>query len=275
MRIVCFDHDGFPRYGVRDGDAVREPLEQPIADPSSLFGWLRTGALPAGPSRPLAGLALLPPVPRPGKILCIGLNYRDHAAETGKELPDYPTVFLRTASSLVAHDAPLLLPRESSRLDFEAELAVVIGTGGRRIAERDALSHVGGYACFNDATIRDYQGRTSQWGMGKNFDRTGGFGPDLVTPDELPPGAAGLRVRTRLDSETMQDGTTDDMVFGVPSLIALLSEVMTLEPGDVIITGTPAGVGYVRTPRLYMRAGQVVEIEIEGIGILRNSVVAD
>ncbi|MCQ8241354.1 fumarylacetoacetate hydrolase family protein [Rhizosaccharibacter radicis] len=275
MRIICFEQDGQPRYGVRDPGGVREPLDQLIRDPAALFGWLRTAAPPIGPLHLPGTVKLLPPVPRPNKILCIGLNYRDHAAETGNPLPDYPTVFLRTAASLAAHETALLLPRESSKLDFEAELAVVVGTGGRRIAEGDALSHVGGYSCFNDATLRDYQTRSSQWGMGKNFDRTGGFGPDLVTPDELPPGARGLSIRTRLDGDIMQDGTTNDMVFGVAPLIALLSEAMTLEPGDVIITGTPAGVGVARRPRLYMRAGQTVEIEIEGIGTLRNIVEAD
>lgn len=226
----------------------------------------------SGPELDLAAAELLPPLASPGKILCIGLNYADHVAETGLELPAYPEVFARFSSTLIGHGAPMPSQALSSQLDFEGELAVVIGRGGRRIAKAEALDHVAGYSIFNDATIRDYQFKTRQWTMGKNFDGTGAFGPVLVTPEELPAGAKGLRLRTRLNGAVMQDAGTDRMVFDVASLIALLSEVMTLAPGDLIVTGTPSGVGFTRTPPVFMRPGDVCEIEIEGIGLLRNKV---
>jgi len=220
---------------------------------------------------PLA-VTRLPPIPRPGKIICIGLNYADHSRESGFEPPAYPAVFARYASSLVAHGAPILSPPESGQLDYEGELAVVIGRPGRRIAETDALSHVAGYAAFNDASIRDFQMRSTQWTMGKTFDGTGAFGPELVTPDELPPGAAALRLETRLNGKVVQSASTDELIFGVARLVALLSEVMTLEPGDVIVSGTPAGIGAARTPPLWMVPGDQVEVEIEGVGRLSNPI---
>jgi 2-keto-4-pentenoate hydratase/2-oxohepta-3-ene-1,7-dioic acid hydratase in catechol pathway len=213
-------------------------------------------------------------MPEPDKIVCIGLNYVDHAKEGGNPIPDYPAVFMRTKSSLVAHGQPLVRPTCSDKFDYEAELAIVIGKRARNVTEANALSHVFGYSCFNDGSIRDYQRKATQWTMGKNFDGTGPFGPDIVTADELPAGAAGLRVVSRLNGETMQNGNTSDMIFSVARTIALISEVMTLEPGDVIITGTPAGVGYARKPPVFMRPGDVCEIEVEGIGILRNPVVS-
>lgn len=217
----------------------------------------------------------LPVLPHPGKILCVGLNYRDHSAESGFQQPAYPTLFARFASSLVGHDAAILRPRQSEQLDYEGEIAAVIGRGGRHIGRAAALDHVAGYALFNDASIRDYQTKSPQWTVGKNFDGTGAFGPEFVTADELPPGAAGLRLRTRLNGTVVQDASTDDMVFGVADLVAILSEAMTLEPGDVIVTGTPAGVGLARKPPLWMRPGDVVEVEAEGIGLLRNPIAAE
>lgn len=214
----------------------------------------------------------LPLIEEPGKILCLGLNYRDHATETKHETYDYPIVFARFASSLVAHREPIILPWRSSQLDFEVELAVVIGKKGRNIDSREALSLVAGYSVFNDASIRDYQFKSSQWTMGKNFDQTGSFGPCFVTADELPPGAAGLRVQTRLNGVIMQDANTRDMMFKVPETIAFLSEAMTLNPGDVIIMGTPSGVGMARTPTVYMKEGDVCEVEIEGVGTLLNPI---
>jgi 2-keto-4-pentenoate hydratase/2-oxohepta-3-ene-1,7-dioic acid hydratase in catechol pathway len=181
---------------------------------------------------------------------------------------------MRTKSSLVAHGQPLVRPICSDKFDYEAELAIVIGKPARNVTEANALSHVFGYSCFNDGSIRDYQRKSTQWTMGKNFDGTGPFGPDIVTADELPAGATGLRVVSRLNGETMQNGNTSDMIFSVARTIAIISEVMTLEPGDVIITGTPAGVGYARKPPVFMRPGDVCEIEVEGIGILRNPVVS-
>lgn len=222
----------------------------------------------------LESLSLLPCIPQPGKVICLGVNYVDHAKEGGNTVADYPALFLRCSTSLLAHGAPLKVPAISSKLDFEAELAVVIGRRTRFVSEADALDAVFGYACFNDATLRDYQRRTTQWTIGKNFDATGGFGPCLVTADELPPGCTGLRIESRLNGQVMQSADTSDMVFGVARTISLLSEAVTLEPGDVIVMGTPAGVGYARTPPVWMKAGDVIEIEIERVGLLRNPVVA-
>ena len=272
MRILCFEDRGRPTFGVREGERVT-PLGAPADDPNGLFADL-AAARPAGESRPLSGLRLLPPVPRPGKIVCIGLNYVDHAKEGGNPIPDYPAVFLRTATSLVGPGEAIVRPAASDKLDYEAELAIVIGRRASRVSAERALDHVAGYSCFNDGSLRDYQRKSTQWTMGKNFDRTGAFGPEIVTPDELPPGAHGLRIATRLNGTTLQDGDTADMIFSVPRTIEILSEVMTLEPGDVIITGTPAGVGYPRKPPVFMRPGDVCEIEIEGIGVLRNPIAA-
>jgi acylpyruvate hydrolase len=223
----------------------------------------------------LSEVRLLPVVPRPGKIVCVGLNYADHAQEGGNPRPKYPDFFLRGATSLVAHGQPMVLPRVSDRFDFEAELAVVIGQPVRHAQPSYALDAVAGYACFNDGTLRDYQRRTSQWTIGKNFDGTGGFGPWMVTPDELPVGAAGLNIRSRLNGRIMQQANTRDMLWSVAEIIALISECLTLEPGDVIATGTPAGVGYARNPPVFMRAGDSIEIEIDGIATLRNTIRAE
>lgn len=220
-----------------------------------------------------AGFGFRPLVPSPPKFICLGLNDVDHAAEAGLPVPDYPAMFARVASSLIGHGEPMLRPPESDKLDFEVELAVVIGRGGRRIAEADALDHVAGYAVFNDGSIRDYQTRTPQWTIGKNFHGTGALGPDLVTPDELPPGAAGLRMTTHVDDELMQDGDTGKMVFGVAKTVALLSEALVLEPGDVIAMGTPSGIGHARNPPRYMRAGETCRVAIEGVGEMSNPVV--
>lgn len=227
---------------------------------------------PASARIPLGSARLLPVVPRPGKIICLGLNYADHAAEGGNQRPDYPSFFLRGASSLVAHGAAIQRPRVSSQLDFEAELAVVIGRTSRHLSEADALEAVAGYACFNDATLRDYQRRTAQWTIGKNFDATGALGPWLVPASELPPGATGLKIESRLNGTVMQSSNTAQMLFPVAETLCLLTEALTLEPGDVIVMGTPAGVGYARKPPVWMKAGDTIEIEIEGIGVLSNPV---
>ena len=229
---------------------------------------------PASAGRPLATLELLPCVPEPGKIICLGVNYLDHAKEGGNTVADYPALFLRCSTSLLAHGAPLRLPPVSDKLDFEAELALVISRRTHRVSEADALGSVFGYACFNDATLRDYQRRTTQWTIGKNFDATGGFGPHLVTADALPPGCVGLHIESRLNGRVMQSANTSDMVFNVARTIALLSDCLTLEPGDVLVMGTPAGVGYARNPPVWLQAGDSIEIEIEGIGVLRNPVLA-
>ena len=228
----------------------------------------------AGPDLPLARAALAPVVRNPGKVICLGLNFLAHAKEGGNPVPDYPTVFLRCASSLVAHGRAIMLPAVSDKLDFEAELAVVIGTRAKNCPMKHALAHVAGYACFNDASLRDYQRKTTQWTMGKNFDQTGALGPCLTTVDALPAGASGLHMQSRLNGRVMQDTKLDDMIFSVAQTISLVSDVMTLEPGDVIVMGTPAGVGYARKPPLFMQPGDVIEVEIEGIGVLSNNIAA-
>jgi 2-keto-4-pentenoate hydratase/2-oxohepta-3-ene-1,7-dioic acid hydratase in catechol pathway len=213
------------------------------------------------------------PVANPGKVVCLGLNYADHAKEGGHEVPDYPSLFMRGLTSLIPAGAPLVRPACSERLDYEAELMVVVGRGGRHLSEDAALDAIFGYTLFNDGSVRDYQRKTKQWTAGKNFDATGPVGPVVVTPDELPPGAAGLRISTRLNGRVMQDANTSDMLFPTARTIAILSEIMTLEPGDLLALGTPQGVGHARQPPVWMKAGDVVEVEIEGIGLLRNPVV--
>jgi 2-keto-4-pentenoate hydratase/2-oxohepta-3-ene-1,7-dioic acid hydratase in catechol pathway len=212
----------------------------------------------------------LPPLPHPGKIICVGLNYVDHSLESGFSPPAYPTIFARFASSLVGHGAAIRRPVASVQLDYEGEMVAVIGKGGRHIARSRALEHVAGYSIFNDASIRDYQTKSPQWTVGKNFDATGAFGPVFVTADELPAGGKGLRLQTRLNGRIVQDATTDDMIFDVANLIAILSEAITLEPGDIIVTGTPSGVGMARKPQLFMQDGDICDIELQGVGVLRN-----
>jgi len=208
-----------------------------------------------------------------GKIICVGLNYADHAAESPYDRPAFPVFFLRTETGLVAHNAPIIRPLVSEHLDFEAEMVAVIGKGGRRIPQDRALDHVIAYSLFNDGSIRDWQFKGPQWTLGKNFDDTGPFGPFLVSADEVPPGGKGLRITTRLNGTIVQDANTDDLLFHIPELIARVSEAMTLNPGDILVTGTPAGVGFARKPPLFMKAGDICEVEVQGIGILRNPIV--
>jgi len=286
MRLVSHQSEGGAGWGVQVGDGVVDSQRLGADVPALLPAFIERCTRAPGFARqvaarslaeapsPLSRLQLLPCVPQPGKIVCLGVNYVDHAKEGGNTVADYPTLFLRCSTSLLAHRAPLRVPALSSKLDYEAELAVVIGQRTRFVTEADALGAVFGYACFNDATLRDYQRRTAQWTIGKNFDATGGFGPCLVTADELPPGCTGLHIESRLNGQVMQSANTSDMVFGVARTISLLSECMTLEPGDVIVMGTPAGVGYARTPPVWLTPGDTIEIDIEGIGILSNPVTA-
>lgn len=227
----------------------------------------------AAPVLDMGGVKLLPPLPKPGKIICVGLNYADHAAESPYDAPDYPTLFPRFTTSLIADGDPIVRPRISHELDFEGELVAIIGTTGRNIPKAKATSHVAAYSIFNDGSVRDYQFKAPQWTVGKNFDDTGAFGPYAVTADELPDGAKGLKLQTRLNGEVVQSASTDDLLFPVADLISIISEAITLEAGDIIVTGTPAGIGWARTPKLFMKPGDVVEVEIEGIGTLRNPVV--
>jgi acylpyruvate hydrolase len=220
----------------------------------------------------LATVKTLPPLSTPEKIVCIGLNYVDHSAESGFKQPEYPTVFSRFNSSLIADGDAIIRPPQSVQLDYEGELVAVIGKAARNVAKADALDHVMGYSIFNDASIRDYQFKAPQWTPGKNFDGTGAFGPDLVTADELPRGCEGLRLTTRLNGNIVQDAKISDMVFSVADLVSTLSAFMTLKPGDLIVTGTPSGVGLARKPPLWMKAGDHCEVEIESIGLLANSI---
>ncbi len=221
---------------------------------------------------PLAETTLLPVVPDPGKIICIGRNYAAHAAEGGAKPLDYPDIFLRVASSLTAHNTAIIRPKCSDKLDYEAELVFIVGRTTRHATEANALDAIAGYSMFNEGSVRDYQRKATQWTPGKNFDKTGAFGPALVTPDGLPEAMAGARIQTRINGQTLQDANTDDLIFPVKRLVAILSEIMTLEPGDVVVTGTPAGVGYPRKPPIFMKPGDHVEVEVEGLGILVNTI---
>lgn len=287
MRLVTFALAGGARLGVRRGDDVIDLGVAAPTLPQELGAFLAAGpealvaaqkAVAAAPQNAIhawESLHFLPPVVQPSKILCLGVNYAAHAKEGGRDAPDYPNVFMRGPSSLVAHRQPMLVPKVSDKFDYEVELALIIGRRARYLSRDNALTCVGGYACFNDGSVRDYQRRTPQWTLGKNFDVTGGFGPECVTPDELPPGGAGLRIQTRLNGQVMQDSNTDKMIFDVPAILVALSEVMTLEPGDVIITGTCEGVGFARTPPVWMKDGDLCEIEIEGVGTLVNPIRAE
>jgi 2-keto-4-pentenoate hydratase/2-oxohepta-3-ene-1,7-dioic acid hydratase in catechol pathway len=230
--------------------------------------------LPPEAAPPLAEVILAPVVPDPAKLICIGLNYRDHAAETGQALPEVPTVFAKFPNVLIGAGAPIVIPRISSKIDYEAELAFVIGRRARHVPEFQALRHVAGYTCFNDVTARDVQKRSPQWTLGKSFDTFGPLGPALVTADQVPDPHA-LAIRCSVGGETLQESSTGAMVFSIAKLVSFLSEILTLEPGDVVVTGTPAGVGFVREPPRYLRAGETVRVEIEGVGVLENPVVAE
>ena len=213
----------------------------------------------------------LPVIPNPDKIVCVGLNYEEHRAETGRDKTEQPALFLRVAESQVGHRQPIVRPRESTHLDFEAEIAVVIGRTGRRISQKDSWSHIAGYSCYNDGSVRDWQRHTIQWTAGKNFARTGAFGPWMVTADEIPPNTV-LTLSCRLNGERMQHATTEQMIFKIPKLIEYISTFTTLLPGDVIVTGTPGGVGARRTPPVWMKPGDKVEIEIDKVGVLENTI---
>lgn len=274
MRYVRFLNQGQPVLGVVTADGVRvlgtETLESLLARGVDLT----THAQGAnGAIVEIAEDAYLPLMERPTKIVCVGLNYADHTKESPYAQPTYPTLFPRWNSSLTAHNKPLIRPRISDTLDYEGEMAVVLKSGGRHIRKEDALDHVAGYALFNEGSVRDYQFISPQWTVGKNFDDTGAFGPVLVTADELPAGGKGLLLETRVNGKVVQSANTNDMLFDVATIISTLSEAVTLEAGDVIVSGTPAGVGFGMNPKVYLKAGDVVEVSIEGIGKLVNPVV--
>jgi 2-keto-4-pentenoate hydratase/2-oxohepta-3-ene-1,7-dioic acid hydratase in catechol pathway len=278
MRLASYQANGAASYGIVTGDGIidagrRLPgvrdLRAALAAPAKL-----AALAGAAPDLKLADATLLPVIPNPDKIFCIGVNYLTHLKETGREPPAHPMIFTRFAASQVGAGQPMLRPRESEKFDFEGELAVVIGTPGRRIARSDALKHVAGYACYNDGSIRDWQRHTVQFTPGKNFAATGAFGPWLVTADEIPDPAA-LTLETRLNGAVMQHAPVSDLVFDVPALIAYCSTFIGLETGDVIVTGTTGGVGAYREPPVWMKPGDIVEVEISGIGVLRNPVAND
>ena len=282
MRFASFAENGVNGLAVRTkAGGWAGLLENADGFPGSLETLLSRGhslndaAAILGRGKPvdLDRVTLRPVLSNPGKIICVGLNYADHSAESGFKQPDYPTLFGRFNSSLIAHGAPIVRPKLSEQLDYEGELVAVIGKGGRNIPKARALDHVVGYSIFNDASIRDYQFKSPQWTMGKNFDDTGAFGPTLVTSDELPPGCLGLKLVTRLNGHVVQSAMIDDMVFDVATQIALVSEAITLSPGDIFVTGTPSGVGLARKPPLWMKHGDICEVEIDQLGILRNPVV--
>ena len=282
MRFATTIQPGFagptPRLGVVEGtDWINLGVDLRAALEAGIdLAAAGRAAMATGRRLPLAAQTFAPLVPEPGKIICLGLNYFDHAKEGGRDKPDYPWFFYRGKSSLMGHGQPGLCPKVSSKFDYEAEMAVIIARKvPRHVSKADALQYVFGYSCFNDMSVRDYQKRTGQWTIGKNFDGTGGFGPLLVTANELAPGATGLRIQSRLNGQVMQDANTSDMIFPVDETIALLAECMTLEPGDAIIMGTPAGVGQARTPPVWMKAGDVIEIEIDRIGVLSNPIIAE
>lgn len=281
MRLLTLADGSTDMVGVRQGDSVIPVRDLDSSLPGTIPELLASNSLPAIAAMLkdsaqsgvlIDDIVYRPVIPRPGKILCIGRNYAAHAAEGGAETPTFPEVFMRSATSLTAHEGTIIRPLCSETLDFEGEFAFVVGRTCRHVAEENALDYVAGYSLFNDGSIREYQKASTQWTVGKNFDSTGAFGPELVTADELPAGLAGLTLRTRLNGEQVQEGHIDDLVFPVRKLIAILSEGITLEPGDVVLTGTPSGVGFARKPPLWMKDGDTVEVEVEGLGNLVNTV---
>lgn len=285
MKLMMFENDGPTRLGVVEekqvidlsacGAVAPETLEDLIeAGPDTLSAIAE--AIKTAPETARLDISSVKPaipLPRPPKFICVGLNYALHAKEGGHDIPTYPSLFVRWPTSLVAAEAPVVRPKASDQLDYEAELTIIVGKGGRHIPEETALEHVFGYTMFNDVSVRAYQRKTSQWTPGKNFDGTGPFGPVVVTADELPAGASGLRITSRVNGETRQDSNTSDMIFSTARIIAMLSEFMTLEAGDVIATGTPSGVAHAMKPPGWLKHGDTVEVEIEGIGVLSNPVV--
>lgn len=305
MRLCTFDDNGTPRVGAQVGSHIinlsgtRDFLRSasgaaynPLSSIHELLAAGETALAEAADAvrfaesddnlarltaqqlaRPFDDVKFLPPIARPGKIICIGQNYRAHVHEMKRELPKYPMFFAKFANTLIGHRAGIVLPRVSQQVDYEAELMIVIGQCGKDITREQAFDFIAGYTIFNDISVRDYQRRTSQFLQGKTFDTTGPCGPTIVTADEVSD-PANLRISLRLNGETMQDSNTADFIFDIPTIINYLSEIMTLEPGDLIATGTPGGVGFARDPQVFLRAGDTVEVEIGELGVLQNTVVA-
>jgi 2-keto-4-pentenoate hydratase/2-oxohepta-3-ene-1,7-dioic acid hydratase in catechol pathway len=287
MKIVGFEANNRLHLGVVEGDAVID-LQAVDADvPGDLGEWLRRNKgdlkpladlakkAAASARLPLAGLKYALPVARPGKIICLGLNYLDHVKEGPQRdnVPKFPSIFFRVLTSLVPHLVPLMRPRESIQLDYEAELVAIVGKHAKHLTMANAVDCIAGYSCANEGSVREFQRHTTQWGMGKNFDRSGSFGPWMVTADELPPGGKGLKIMSRLNGNTMQSDNTGNMMFPLAETLVYLTKGMTLEPGDIILTGTPSGVGHARKPDpVWMKPGDTIEVEVEGVGVLRNPI---
>jgi len=286
MKIVAFEGEGGPRLGVAAGDYVVDLQAADPKVPADLGEWLAKNngdtkplgeiakRAPAGARKPLPALKYALPVGRPGKIICLGLNYLEHVKEGSQRdnIPKFPTIFMRGLTSLVPHGEPIIRPQVSETLDYEAELILVVGKRAKHLTAANATSCIAGYSCGNEGSVREFQRKTTQWDMGKNFDRTGGFGPWLVTADELPDAAKGLKIQSRLNGTVMQSDNTDNMMFPVVEMLVYVTQGITLEPGDVIFTGTPSGVGHARKPPVWMKNSDTVEVEIQGIGTLRNPI---
>ncbi len=286
MRYVTYEKNGEPRLGALSGDEIVDIQTAMPGAPADMRTLIAADAdiqdkvakavgEGKGDRMSLADAHLLPPVTDPGKIICLGLNYADHAKEGGHEIPEYPALFLRTKSSLIGPNDPMILPKCSEQLDWEAELVIVIGKRCRHVPKNDAADVIYGYTVFNDGSIREYQRKSAQWTAGKNFDGTGSLGPCIVTADELPERASGLSIQTRLNGTIMQNSNTEQMIFDAFRTVEILSEIMTLEPGDLIAMGTPSGVGHARRPQVWMKDGDRVEVEIENIGLLSNPIKAE
>lgn len=279
MRLMSFDIDGRTSFGAVEGDAVIDlfpllgqkygSLREVLAD-DALGRAIQAGS-EGKPDHALKDVTFLPVIPDPRKIVCVGLNYEDHRIETGRDPTGYPVLFPRFANCQVGHGQAMVKPRNSDQFDYEGELAVIIGKAGRHVSREDALKHVAGYACYNDGSVRDWQAHTHQFMPGKNFTATGAFGPWMVTSDEIPDPSR-LTLTTRLNGEVMQHANTDQLIFDIPFLISYISSFMALEPGDVIVSGTPGGVGMKRTPPVFMKQGDTVEVEIANVGVLINPI---
>jgi 2-keto-4-pentenoate hydratase/2-oxohepta-3-ene-1,7-dioic acid hydratase in catechol pathway len=287
MKIVGFEAEGGLRLGVVEGDQVIDLQAVDAKVPADLGAVLaaHNGDLkslgdiakraPASARRPLKGLKFGLPVARPGKILCLGLNYLEHVKEGTQRdnIPKFPTIFMRCLTSMVPHEQPIIRPKVSQQLDYEAELMLIVGKRAKHLTMANATSCIAGYSCSNEGSVREFQRKTTQWDMGKNFDRTGGFGPWMMTADELPDAGKGLKIESRLNGTVMQSDNTDNMMFPIADMLVYVTQGMTLEPGDIIFTGTPSGVGHARKPNpIWMKSGDVCEIEVEGIGVLRNPI---
>jgi 2-keto-4-pentenoate hydratase/2-oxohepta-3-ene-1,7-dioic acid hydratase in catechol pathway len=282
MKVVGFEADGGLRLGIVEGDQVIDLQAVDAKVPANLADVLRASngdlkplgdlakRAPAAARKPLSGIKYALPVARPGKIICLGLNYLEHVKEgfMRDNVPQFPTIFMRCQTSLVPHGQPIERPKVTETLDYEAEMVCVIGKRARHLTMDNAYSVIAGWSCFNEGSVREFQRKTTQWDMGKNFDHTGAFGPWMVTAEEIPPGGKGLKIQTRLNGQTMQSDNTDNMMFPVAETLVYITQGMTLEPGDIIVTGTPSGVGFARKPPVWMKQGDTCEIDIEKVGVL-------